>query len=302
MRSLFKEKILKSPVLDKNRFFVDKPPLPEFKPFFSEIEEIEHSHTSDDDSPAEVEENASIIDEEVAAVSQADYTIEAQEIIATARQEANELLTATQAELEALKAETEKNCREALEEARKQGYEAGLEQGNAEGREKAETEHAAKMEEAQTIRQEACAHLEQAKADGELIRKSAEEERTRRILESEEEILKLAIDIAERIIRKEISQSGVNWFEMVKEAVKKVAGATEVTIRVSAEDEAYLIQHLSEVQKLLTESPSIRVISDAALEPGDVVIQSNLGQLDARIKEQLASMLKSLREEAIGNE
>src|SRR5690554_6726863 len=218
MRLLFKEKILKSPVVGKNRFFVDKPPLPEFKPFFSEIEEIEHSHTSDDDSLTEAEEDASTSElEEAATIFQVDYTVEAAQIISTARQEASDLLTAAQAELEALKAEVEKTCREAMEEAKNQGYEAGLEKGYAEGRGKAETEYTAKMEEAETVRQEAVAYLEQAKADGELIRKSAEEERTRRILESEEEILKLAIDIAERIIRKEISQSGANWLEMVKE-------------------------------------------------------------------------------------
>ena len=86
----------------------------------------------------------------------------------------------------------------------------------------------------------------------------------------------------------------------MKEAVEKVAGATEITIRVAVEDEAYLIQHLSEVQKLLTEAPHIRVVADSSLEPGDLIIQSNLGQLDARIKQQLRLMLNSLREEAVG--
>jgi flagellar biosynthesis/type III secretory pathway protein FliH len=42
------------------------------------------------------------------------------------------------------------------------------------------------------------------------------------------------------------------------------------------------------------------VVADSSLEPGDLVIQSNLGQLDARIKQQLVLMLKSLREEAVG--
>lgn len=311
MRSLFREKILKAPILDQNTFQFQRPPLPEFQPFTEPmIEEeldpdgeelLQDAETEQDDLDQSVDQRAlRLYTAEAAAMLEADYRAEAESIIAQAKAEAETLFTEARREIQELKAAVELSCREVAAEAEQKGYEAGFDRGYAEATQKAEDEYSAKLKQAEALREEAASLVEQAKADGERIRKEAEEERTRRILESEDEILKLAIDIAERIIRKEISRTSDNWFEMVKEAVEKVAGATEITIRVSVEDEAYLIQHLSEVQKLLTEAPVIRVVADSSLEPGDLIIQSNLGQLDARIKQQLRLMLNSLREEAVG--
>lgn len=307
MRSLSSGKILKSPILVENSFQIHRPPLPEFRPFFTEPlveEEPDEKPSEETEIEQEIEEDDARMqrmrDEAAVTILEADYQAEAEAIIAQAKTEAETLLTEARNEIQALKAALEESCKDTAEEAEKKGYEAGLERGYTEGTQKAEDEYRDRMKEVEDLQEEAAAALEKAMADGERIRKEAEEERTRRILESEDEILKLAIDIAERIIRKEISRTGENWFEMVKEAVQKVAGATEITIRVSTQDEAYLIQHLSEVQKLLTEAPAIRVVADSSLEPGDLVIQSNLGQLDARIKQQLVLMLKSLREEAVG--
>ena len=84
---------------------------------------------------------------------------------------------------------------------------------------------------------------------------------------------------------------------MVGEAVKKVAGATELVIRVSQEDEAFLIQHLKEIRSQLTESPTINLVSDSTLKPGDLLIQTNLGQVDARIRQQIETTFRTLKEE-----
>ena len=292
-------------------FQIQRPPLPEFQPFAVPMVEeepdpegeelLEEAETDQDDLDQSVDSCAlRLYAEEAAAMLEADYHAKAESIIAQAKTEAETLFTEARREIQELKAAVELSCREVAAEAEQKGYEAGFERGYIEATQKAEDEYSDKMKQAEALREEAAIAVEQAKADGERIRKEAEEGRTRRILESEDEILKLAIDIAERIIRKEISRTSENWFEMVKEAVEKVAGATEITIRVSVEDEAYLIQHLSEVQKLLTEAPAIRVVADSSLEPGDLIIQSNLGQLDARIKQQLRLMLNSLREEAVG--
>ncbi|HHU50578.1 MAG TPA: hypothetical protein GXZ36_01970 [Firmicutes bacterium] len=315
MRSLFREKILKAPILDQNAFQIQRPPLPEFQPFTEpmieeepdpdEKELLEEAETDQNNDQDDLDQSVDLralrqYTEEAAAMLEADYHAEAESIIAQAKAEAETLFTEARREIQQLKAAVELSCREAVAEAEQKGYEAGFEEGYAVATQKAEDEFSAKLQQVEALREEAASAVEEAKADGERIRKEAEEERTRRILESEDEILKLAIDIAERIIRKEISRTSDNWFEMVKEAVEKVAGATEITIRVAVEDEAYLIQHLSEVQKLLTEAPHIRVVADSSLEPGDLIIQSNLGQLDARIKQQLRLMLNSLREEAVG--
>ncbi len=211
---------------------------------------------------------------------------EAMEIVKAARQEAEFALADTEQEIERLKKETE----EQIQAMKVEGYEAGYQEGLETGRKEAKEEWEEKL---------AAAEATLAKAENESLEmlKRAEEERVERILSSEEEILKLAFDIAEKIISTELKHSPKSWLGMVGEAVKKVAGATELVIRVSQEDEAFLIQHLKEIRSQLTESPTINLVSDSTLKPGDLLIQTNLGQVDARIRQQIETTFRTLKEE-----
>lgn len=127
------------------------------------------------------------------------------------------------------------------------------------------------------------------------LREAAEEEYSKRIWESEGEILKLACEIAEEIIRTSLSVQSDSWLRMVREAVAKVAGANELILKVSPDDAVLLHENLGQIREVLTESSPIRVESDSSMRPGDLWVESNIGQVDARITQQLQVIFNELR-------
>ncbi|NLW56222.1 MAG: hypothetical protein GX050_06350 [Firmicutes bacterium] len=222
----------------------------------------------------------------VAATLLAEAKEEAEQMIAAARQEAEQLLESTQQECAKLKADAE----EEFAAQQRAGYETGYQEGLTAGQQAAQKEWEERLATAEET-------LKKAQEDSAALLKQAEEERRERILSSEQEILKLACGIAEKIISTELQQNPVQWLPMIGEAVKKVAGATEITIRVAQEDEAFMIEHLKEIRSQLSESPPLRLVSDSTLKPGDLIIQSNLGQIDARLKKQITRIFQALKEE-----
>ena len=224
----------------------------------------------------------------------------AEDLLARAQEEAATLLESAREEAERLRREATEERDRILEEAekerekiREEAYTAGFAEGLRSGREEAAAEYSEKLAGAEKIRRE-------AEEESTRLRAQAEEERRIRIHESEVEILKLAVEIAEKIITERINESPASWMKMVQNAVEKVAGAKEVVLRVAPEDEEFVVLQLGAVREILFESPPVRVVADSTLKKGDFVLQTDLGQIDGRIKEQLKKIAQALEEEAMG--
>lgn len=108
----------------------------------------------------------------------------------------------------------------------------------------------------------------EAEEESARLRELAEEERRARIMESEGEILKLAVEIAEKIITGKIDESPEAWMQMVRKAVERVAGAKEVVVRVAPEDEEFVVLRLGTVKEILSEAPPVQVVADSSLKKG----------------------------------
>lgn len=303
MRSLFETKVIKSPRV-KDEVCILTVPDPESVLALAQVaaagdeetaerqlsseslivdEELEEETVQD---PGEEPEEALLDPQEAAAEMLVKAQEEAEQIITAAHQEADRALTVVQQECEKLKIAGE----EEFAAQKEAGYETGYQEGLTAGQQAAQEEWETRLAKAEE-------KLTQAKKESADLLKQAEEERRARILSSEQEILKLACEIAEKIISTELKQAPNQWLVMIGAAVKKVAGATELTIRVAQEDEAFMIQHLKEIRSRLSESPPIRLVSDSTLKPGDLLLQSNLGQVDARISQQIARIFQALKEE-----
>ncbi|NLY91221.1 MAG: hypothetical protein GX081_06390 [Firmicutes bacterium] len=231
--------------------------------------------------------------EAAAAQLLAQTQLEAEEIISAARREADLLLAEAEAqrrqveeELARTKAETAAEC----EQLKKEAYDTGYQEGWATGQQEGEKAWAEKISAAE-------ATLEEAKKEALNLINQAEKERAARIQDSEEEILKLAVDIAEKIINTELRVEPEKWLGMIRKAAHKIAGATEVTIRIAPEDEAFLIQNLRAIRSEFTEAPLIQIKTDVNLKSGDFMIQSNLGNVDAKISQQLTKIFQALKVE-----
>jgi flagellar assembly protein FliH len=300
MKSLSKSRIIKAPTIKKEVCYLDIP-----EPDFSAHElaaaagELsaafeETGASREETAPGEEKVTLPPDPEAVAAQLLDRAQLQAEEIVSAARREADLLLTETQErcrqmeeELAKAKAENEAEC----EELKKAAYEAGYQEGWANGQEEGEKAWAERINAAE-------ATLDEAKKEALALINRAEQERTARIRDSEMEILKLAVEIAEKIINQELKDDPEQWLGMLRNAIAKVAGATEVTIRIAAEDEAFLIQRFREIRSLFTESPQIQIKTDLTLTAGDFVIQSNIGHVDARIHQQLTKIFQAIKEES----
>jgi len=313
MRSLSSGRVFKSPRIRREIRLVDSPDITEIIRDAEEKEKEEEKQDRQDPvEPAPPEDEDHKADHEIDhEIDHEALRFRMEEEIEKARIEAENLQTRAQEEaaalLESAREEAEKLRREAgeerekiLEEAekereriREEAYTAGFEEGLRSGREEAAAEYSEKLAAAEQIRKE-------AEEEGARLREQAEAERRTRIQESEGEILKLAVEIAEKIITERIEETPDAWMKMVKNAVERVAGAKEVIVRVAPEDEEFVVLQLGTVREILSESPPVQVLADSTLKKGDFVLQTDLGQIDGRIKEQLKRIAQALQEEAMG--
>lgn len=189
---------------------------------------------------------------------------------ATAQAEAAAILKEAKAEAERILCE----ARHQAEQLRAAARDSGVTEGRRAGLEE--------------IRQELAGKLTKA---GALLSK-AETEREQRILASETEILKLAVAIAEKILQAELELRPEKRLEMVKSALARFSGATEYKIRVNPADLQYL--DVNRLHTMFAPPKTVELLADSALEIGDCLIETELGNIDLRLRKQLELILNEL--------
>jgi len=170
--------------------------------------------------------------------------------------------------MEARLAQLEVEMRRREEEARRQGFA----EGEAAQREKL----AAPMHEA------ARRLADQARELAEL--------RTRVRREAEQDVVKLAVAIARRILRRELNVDPAVLLGLVKAALERVEAREVLRLRVHTDDARM-------VEKALkgAEMPArFEVIGDPGLEPGAVILETLRGDLDASLETQLSEIDRGL--------
>ena len=116
---------------------------------------------------------------------------------------------------------------------------------------------------------------------------------------AEEATVKFAFGIAERVIRREVSLDRSIVVGQIKEAVRRVLGVETVKIRVHAQDLPLVKEQKSSIQAGGDAIREIIVEEDESLERGDCIIESEMGNIDARIATQLKQVENVLFESTI---
>jgi len=113
--------------------------------------------------------------------------------------------------------------------------------------------------------------------------------RPRLLRESEAELVELAMGIARRILRRELSVDAEALQGLVKAALEKVSAREICRIRAHPELEPGIRRCLER------ESQSgIQLIGDASLERGTIWVETSRGKLDASFETQLAEIGRGL--------
>ena len=117
-------------------------------------------------------------------------------------------------------------------------------------------------------------------------------------LEGEKEIVDLALSVAERVIRQELHANREAISAVVREALKKVEHQQSIVIKMNPAD----IQFLDKSQLPFADggdqsvSNRIRIEADESISRGGCFIETESGDVDARIETQIEIIKAAFRE------
>lgn len=194
-------------------------------------------------------------------------------ILEQARREAEALRRAAQEEVELWK-------RRAWEE----GYNRGLEEGRRAGWEAGAAEARALREEAENYRLESKQLLEEV---GKAYRET--------IAAAQDRLLELALEIAAKIVGRQVELHPETVLDIVRRAVLQVAEGQFYTIYAAPKDAEFLRQHREEILKELAAEVRLQVVADAGLKPGGCRVETENGFVDATVDTQLEEIRRLLK-------
>ena len=118
---------------------------------------------------------------------------------------------------------------------------------------------------------------------------------------SEEAVIKFSFGIAQRIIGRETSVDKDIILNQIKEGVTRILGVEKIKIRVHPDDLATVRGHRDRIQANSDALREVVVESDEHLECGDCILESDLGNIDARMSTQLKQIENMLFESKVVN-
>jgi flagellar assembly protein FliH len=182
---------------------------------------------------------------------------EAERIVAGAEEKARQLEDEARMSIETSR-------RGAEEQGRQRGHEDGFEDGKAE--------------------------VERLVRRSRVILERAQEKRGEILTETEKQVVDLVLLISRKVIKTlSENQRGI-VIDNVKEALRKVKNRGGVIIRVNLADLELTTEHTSEFISLVEGAKDLHVIEDSTVDPGGCIIETDFGEIDARIASQLAEL------------
>ena len=107
------------------------------------------------------------------------------------------------------------------------------------------------------------------------------------IEESETQLINLVLLISQKVI-KVISENQKNVvINNVIQALRKLKTRGEVVVRVNLDDVKLTTEHIKDFMKMVDNVRSITVLEDSTVDKGGAIIETDFGEIDARISSQL---------------
>lgn len=117
------------------------------------------------------------------------------------------------------------------------------------------------------------------------------------LAKGEEQIVKLAIAIAEKILHTEVTTRKDAILEVLKNAIRSVADTDGMKIRLNPLDFRYMMEVKKDFLQSFDSLRNVMFEEDSSIKRGGAVVETALGEVDARLESQLreikTSMLKS---------
>ena len=196
------------------------------------------------------------------------YSDDAQEIIRNANEEAHNIIQDAQTRANEHEASVKQNLDTERKEALEQGKTEGKDEGYAQGK----------------------AEVDRLIERTQVVLERAQEKRGDILKETEKEIVDLVLLITRKVI-KILSENQKNIIiQNVIEALRKVKSKGNVIIRVNLSDLQLATEHKQDFINMLEGKRSIQVLEDSSVDKGGCIIETDFGEIDARIASQLAEL------------
>jgi flagellar assembly protein FliH len=169
-------------------------------------------------------------------------------------------------------AEIEGNAEAAFEKGRREAADAGFTEGRDAGYRDGKAEADRLIERVQTV-------LERAQGRREEI-----------LVETEQQIVDLVLLMTRKVV-KVVSETQADVVrENVIAALRKVKSRGNITIRVNVRDLQLTTDHIDSFIQKMEGVNGIQVAEDSTVDPGGCIIETDFGEIDARISSQLAEL------------
>jgi flagellar assembly protein FliH len=100
----------------------------------------------------------------------------------------------------------------------------------------------------------------------------------------EKEVVKLAIEVAKKIIHREIQVDPDIIQTLIRVTLANVAAKNPVTIRVNPVDFNYISERQAALSQ--SEAKNISIVPDKSIERGGCLVETDCGDIDARLEEK----------------
>lgn len=193
--------------------------------------------------------------------------------------QAEEMLSRSKAKAVEIISEAEGKAEEIREEAYRLGYTAGEEDGYEDGYNRAMAE---------------CNERLDRELDNlEELRKNIYDEKSILIKKSEEELVRLAMEVAEKIVGRALEDE-TTYSNFILNALKTVKGRGSIKVYVSQEDYERILDHKGYIVSAIDGLEDIEVIPDEYLRANSCIIDGGIGVIDASVDTQIEQIKKAL--------
>ena len=110
---------------------------------------------------------------------------------------------------------------------------------------------------------------------------------------SERDLADLALQISQKVIQHELSVDKGVILKMIRAALEKFIDQDSVTVKVGDRDYKYLVSMKPKILEELKELSNLIIEIDESIVDGGCVIESNLGSVDLRVRNQIEQIRKS---------
>jgi flagellar assembly protein FliH len=168
--------------------------------------------------------------------------------------------------------ELENDVRRSLDAERKEARETGKKEGKDEGYAEGKAEVDRLIERTQVV-------LERA-----------QDKRGEILSDTEKEIINLVLLISRKVIKVLSENQRDIIISNVIEALRKVRAKGNVIIKVNLLDLQLATEHKQDFIRLMEGVKSVQVVEDSSVDSGGCIIETDFGEIDARIASQLAEL------------